>query len=118
MAGRFPLYIDENVKGALIKALRQGGWDVIRAIDVFPEGTEDEVHLEQAITQGWVLVTHDEPLQAIAYQRLVEGQPIPGLIEWPQEKYKRMTIGEIVQKFEELAEKDEPFNPDYPIIHL
>jgi len=29
-----------------------------------------------------------------------------------------MTIGEIVQKFEELAEKDQPFNPDYPIIHL
>ncbi len=29
-----------------------------------------------------------------------------------------MTIGEIVQKFEELAEKDQPFNPDYPITHL
>ena len=29
-----------------------------------------------------------------------------------------MTIGEIVQKFEELAEKDQPFHADYPIIHL
>ena len=45
MAVRFPLYTDENVKGALIKALRQGGWDVVRAIEVFPEGTDDEVHL-------------------------------------------------------------------------
>jgi len=29
-----------------------------------------------------------------------------------------MTIGEIVQKFEELAEKDQPLNADYPIVYL
>ena len=118
MAGRFPLYTDENVKGALIKALRQGGWDVVRAIDVFPEGTDDEVHLEHAVKEDRVLVTNDEPLQATAHQWLSEGKTIPGLIEWPQEKYKRMTIGKIVRKFEELAEKHQPFNADYPIIHL
>ena len=118
MAGRFPLYTDENVKGALIRALRQSGWDIVRAIDVFPEGTADDVHLEHAANQDRVLVTNDEPLQATAHQWLREGKTIPRLIEWPQEKYKRMTIGELVQKFSELAEQDQPFNPDYPIIHF
>ncbi len=70
MAGRFPLYTDENVKGALIKALRQGGWEVVRAIEVFPEGTDDEIHLEHAVKEHWVLVTNDEPLQATAHQWL------------------------------------------------
>lgn len=65
-----------------------------------------------------MLVTNDEPLQATAHQWLSERKTIPALIEWPQAKYKRMTIGEIVQKFEELAEQDQPFDPDYPIIHL
>ena len=61
-----------------------------------------------------MLVTNDEPLQATAHQWLGKGKTIPALIEWPQEKYKRMTIGEIVQKFEELAEKDQPSTPITP----
>ena len=49
MAGRFPLYTDADVKGAVIEALRQGGWDVVRAIEAFPEGTDDEVHFDYAL---------------------------------------------------------------------
>ena len=40
------------------------------------------------------------------------------MITWPRAHYKRMTIGDLLRKFEELAEKDEPFDPDYPIVHL
>ena len=38
MAGRFPLYADADVRGPLIKALRNAGWDVVRAIDELIEG--------------------------------------------------------------------------------
>ncbi len=40
------------------------------------------------------------------------------MITWPQVHYDRMTDGDILEKFEALAEQDEPFHPDYPIVHL
>ena len=43
MPGRFPLFTDENVDGPLIKALTARGWDVLRAVDVFGERTDDAV---------------------------------------------------------------------------
>jgi hypothetical protein len=116
--GRFPLYTVENVKGALIKALRQAGWDVLRALDVFAEGTDDDTHLDYAVKANRALVTNDQPMQATAHERLSQGKAIPRVIGWPQEKYKRATVAAVVQKFEQLAETDEPFNPDYPIIYL
>ena len=42
MPGRFALFTDENVDGPLIKALSARGWDMVRAVDVFGERTEDE----------------------------------------------------------------------------
>ncbi len=43
MAGRFPLFTDENIERALVEALRRQGWDVVGAIDVFDPGTADDV---------------------------------------------------------------------------
>jgi hypothetical protein len=40
--GRFAIFTDENVDGPLIKALSARGWDVVRAVDVFGERTDDE----------------------------------------------------------------------------
>ena len=40
MAGRFPLYTDADVYGPLVEMLVRRGWDVVRAVDAFPEGTE------------------------------------------------------------------------------
>jgi hypothetical protein len=48
VAGRFPLYTDADVHGPLIEALILRGWDVLRAVDHCPEGTEDPVHFEEA----------------------------------------------------------------------
>ena len=39
VAARFPLYADADVHGPLIAALCQRGWDIVRAIDRFPQGT-------------------------------------------------------------------------------
>ena len=35
-----------------------------------------------------------------------------------RERYQKMSIGDLLRKFEALREQDEPFDPDYPIIHL
>jgi hypothetical protein len=42
VAGRFPLYADADIHGPVVDALRDAGWDVVRAIDTFAEGTLDD----------------------------------------------------------------------------
>jgi hypothetical protein len=46
VAARFPLYTDADVHGPLIAALGQRGWDVVRAVDLYPQGTADLVHFK------------------------------------------------------------------------
>ena len=57
MAGRFSLYTDADIQGAVVKALSKAGWDVVRAIDEFPEGTDDPIHFARAAELGRALVT-------------------------------------------------------------
>jgi hypothetical protein len=117
VAGRFPLYTDADVRGPLIKALKQAGWDVTRAIDELPEGAEDLPHFERAAALGRVFVTNDEGQEIRANKWHREGRAYPGLITWRQKDYSRMTYGEIVEVFEELATREDPFSP-YPIVHI
>lgn len=113
MAARFPLYTDADVRGPLVDGLRERGWDVVRAIDAFPEGTADDVHFEHAAKEGRVLVTNDQRIEAIANRWLTEGRSFRGLIIWPQRHYKVMTVSVFLEQVEALAE---PF--PHPVIHL
>jgi len=117
VAGRFPLYTDADVRGPLIKALKKAGWDVLRAIDAFPEKTPDLTHFERAVALGRVLVTNDEDQEVTADQWYRVGRPFPGLIAWRQKVYGQMTYGEILEYFEKLARQDHPFAA-YPILHV
>ena len=117
MAGRFPLYSDADIQGPVVKALEKAGWDVVRAIDVFPEGTEDLPHFEHAVKLGRVLVTNDDDQKQIAIRWYVEGRAFPGVVWWPQQQYRLMRPGDVVQRFEEYAAQDDPF-AFYPILHL
>jgi len=117
VAGPFLLYTDEDVHGHLIKALRQQGWDIVRAVDVFPQGTDDEARFEYATKENRVLVSNDQPALEVANRWLSEGRRFR-LITWDREHYQKMSIGDLLRKFEALMEQDEPFDPDYPIIHL
>jgi hypothetical protein len=51
----------------------------MRAIDVFPEGTDDEVLFEYAAKQGRVFVSSDEPAQEIPKRWLRESR---GFAAW------------------------------------
>jgi hypothetical protein len=57
VARGFPVLADNHVQHAVVAGLLSEGWDVIRAIDVFPEGTGDEVQDYAAMTTGDVLRT-------------------------------------------------------------
>jgi hypothetical protein len=109
--------MDAHVQQSLVEALRRRGWDVVRAIEVFPEKTDDEVHFEYAAGAGRVFVTNDGPLQGIANRWLREGRRFSGMITWPQRRYQEKTTGDFVEDFKELAEREDPFGR-YPIIYL
>ena len=117
MAGRFPLYTDADVRGPLVKALKQAGWDVVRAIDELPEGALDPPHFERAAALGRVFVANDEGQEVRANKWYKQGRAFPGLVTWRQKDYSKMTYGEIVEVFEELAAQENPFLP-YPIVRV
>lgn len=113
MSARFPLYTDADVRGPLVDALREQGWDVVRAIDAFPEGTPDEIHFEAAAKEGRVFITNDQRIEAIANLWLAEGRAFRGLIIWPQRHYQAMTVSVVLDLLGDLVE---PFG--HPVIHL
>jgi hypothetical protein len=117
VAGRFRLYTDADVQNPVIKALKRAGWDVLRAIEAFPEKTKDPVHFERAVELGRVLVTNDEGLRQRARAWYEEGRALRGLIWWPQVDYEVRTPGDFLRAFEELAQQEDPFSP-YPILYL
>lgn len=117
MAGRFPLYTDADIDGPVVEALRRAGWDVLRAIEAYPQKTPDQIHFEHAAKQGRVFVTNDRRIEKeIARPWFEAGRPFR-MICWPRSHYDRMSPGNFVKAFEELAEKDDPF-PPYAVIHL
>jgi hypothetical protein len=113
VAGHFPLYTDADVHGPLIEVLRARSWDVVRAVDVYPQGTSDAIHFERAAKENRVLVSNDQGMEVLANRWLAEGRPFRGLVLWPQEHYGRMTYGELATR---IAALSEPF--PHPVIHL
>jgi hypothetical protein len=112
--GRFALFTDENVDGPLIKALDARGWDVLRAVDVFGERTDDAVLFAYAAERGRVFVTGDRPAEAVAIRWLQEGRGFRGMIRCPT---GAMSVGDLLTAFERLAKQAHPFD-GYPIVYL
>ena len=78
MAGRFPLYTDADVDGPVVKALGSAGWDVLRAIDTYPERTHDHIHFARAAQEQRVLVSNDIDMKMLAETWVLEGRSYPG----------------------------------------
>jgi hypothetical protein len=117
VAGRFPLYTDADIHGPVVEALQDVGWDVLRAVDAFPEGTKDPIHFERAAHEDRVLVTNDRRFEPIAHAWLAEGRAFRGMVCWARSHYARMSAGDFLEAFEQLAARDDPFGA-YPIIHI
>ena len=117
MAGRFPIYVDADVHGPLVDGLIHAGWDVVRAIDAFRERTGDPVHFEHAVRTGRVLVSNDRHMRELGERWYAEGRRFPGLVWWHRRHYARMGVGEILEAFERIARRDDPFSA-YPILAI
>jgi hypothetical protein len=113
---RFPLLTDEHISSALVEGLRARGWDVLRAVDVFGQETDDEVLFKYAAREGRVIVTTDNDFETIAESCLREWRQFPGVILWQQRHRQRMSAGDFLRELEALAEREELAS--YPVYRI
>jgi predicted nuclease of predicted toxin-antitoxin system len=111
----FPLYADEAVSGQLVKMLLERGWDVVRAVDVFPAGTTDEEQLEYAARENRVFIGVDEVFLQIGRRWHREGGRFR-MILWSRENHRKLTISGFVRALGSLAKREDAF--DYPIVRI
>jgi hypothetical protein len=84
-------------------------------IDLYPERTPDPVVFARAAEESRAFVSNDGPVERLALIWLGEGSAFR-MVFWPQEDYRRWTVGQLVDAFEDLAAEDDPFA--YPIRRL
>jgi predicted nuclease of predicted toxin-antitoxin system len=115
VAGRFPLFTDENIDGPIIQGLRHRGWDVQHAEEEFGEKTKDTPIFEHAAKQERVFVSTDHDILPIAKKWIQEGRPFR-LIWWEQMETQRILLPVVLDAFDALAAKPNAFA--YPIEYL
>jgi len=97
------LAADENFNGNIVRGLlrRQPTLDLVRLQDVGLSGAEDPVVLAWAAQEGRILLTHDvSTITRYAYERVQEGQPMPGVFEVSRD----LSIGRAIEEILLLAE--------------
>jgi len=68
---QFILFLDESLdSGSVATALRAAGAQVERLTDHFAKGTADEVWLEQAGKEGWIVLTRDKRIRYRKLERI------------------------------------------------
>jgi hypothetical protein len=117
VAGRFRLYTDADIHGPFVHALKRKGWELVRAVDVYPEGQNDRTHFERAAKEGRVLVSNDLDQIRIAQEWILSGRPFAGPVTWRKAQERQATPAEIADAFDALARENDPFRP-YPIVYL
>lgn len=78
------LLADENFDNTIVRGLfrRNPKIDIVRVQDVGLSGKDDPMVLEWAAQEGRILLTHDvATITHYAYDRVRQGQPMPGVVE-------------------------------------
>lgn len=78
------LLADENFDNTIVRGLfrRNPKLDIVRVQDVGLSGKDDPTILEWAAQEGRILLTHDvATITRYAYDRVRQGQTMPGVIE-------------------------------------
>ena len=78
------LLADENFDNTIVRGLlrRNPNIDIVRVQDVGLLGKNDPTILAWAAQENRVLLTHDvATITHYAYERITQGQPMPGVIE-------------------------------------
>ena len=115
MAG-LSLFTDNHVRGPLIKALRQQGWDVDRAVDFFGQENDDAELFAHAAKAGRVFLTCDEGIHAIAHGWLRRGRTDFRMIYCTMQHQQDLTVGQLLAACEDVLRRPDAFA--YPIEYL
>jgi predicted nuclease of predicted toxin-antitoxin system len=78
------ILVDENFDNTIVRGLfrRNPMLDMVRVQDVGLSGKDDPTVLEWAAQEGRILLTHDvATITRYAYDRVRQGQSMPGVIE-------------------------------------
>jgi hypothetical protein len=97
------LAADENFNNNIVRGLmrRKPDLDLVRVQDVGLSGAGDPAVLEWAAQEGRVLLTHDvSTITRYAYERVQEGQLMPGVFEVS----RAVPIGRAIEDILLLAE--------------
>ena len=111
-----PLFTDNHVRGPLIEALRQRGWEVARAVDAFGQENDDADLFAYAAKEGRVFLTCDEGIQAIAHDWLRQGRTGFRMIYCTMKNQQEMSIGALLDAIEEILRKPNAFV--YPVEYV
>jgi hypothetical protein len=93
------LVADENFNNDILRGVRRRSpeIDVVRVQDEGLSGADDPAVLEWAAQTGRVLLTHDvSTMTRYAYDRVRQGQPMPGVFEVSREVPIGVAIEEIL----------------------
>ncbi|WP_445630860.1 DUF5615 family PIN-like protein [Nostoc sp. DSM 114167] len=77
-------FADENFDNTVVRGLsrRSPKIDIVRVQDVGLSGKDDPTILDWAAQEGCILLTHDvSTITRYAYDRVRQGQTMPGVIE-------------------------------------
>lgn len=96
---------DEHVPSVFVTTLRSSGYEVVRANDVFGEGTDDSRLLEYCAEEHLVLVTHDKKDFGGAIGDAVDHA---GIVIYTDPVLLRRTPGKAVRAIERVLEYYSP----------
>jgi hypothetical protein len=108
---------DENFKIDIIDGMRRknASLDIIRVQDIGLRSRDDGTVLAWAAREGRVLLTHDAAtIPPLAYGRVAEGKPMPGVLVIPW----IAPIGPMIQELLLFAEGSLPNEWENQVVHL
>jgi Domain of unknown function (DUF5615) len=109
--------VDENFDNRILAGLRRRRpeLDILRVQDVGLIGAEDPVILAWAAEDERILLTHDvATVPPFAYERVLAGVAMPGVIEVPFQ----MPIGEAIEELLLFIDEGQPGDVVNQIIYL
>ena len=99
------LYMDEHVRRAITRALRERGVDVLTVQDDDKAGASDPELLQRASELGRVLFSQDQDLLVEGTRRQRAGEPFAGVVYAHQ---RRVPIGICVDHLELIGLAGDP----------
>ena len=100
---------DADVRGEVVRGLRRHApqLDLVRVADALPKGAPDREVLAWAAAENRVLITNDRnTMVGIAYERVISGELVPGLIATTNKQSIGAAIGDILFIAEYMPEEE------------